>query len=76
MGRAPRKPFSCTVVSETVTISLARRKGFSERDDFYVQCSESECQYFDTNQPPCPLNLGMFAEELEMRAARRRERLA
>jgi hypothetical protein len=73
MSRAPRKSFSCTVVSETVTISLTRRTRFSERDDLFVQCSESDCQYVEANLPPCPLHLGLFAEEIESRAARRRQ---
>lgn len=73
MSRTPRKSFFCSVVSETVTISLARAKRFSENDNLFVQCSESDCQYVDANVPPCPLNLGMFAEEIESRAARRRE---
>ncbi len=72
MTRAPRKSFYCSVVSETVSISLTRRTRFSERDDLFVQCSESDCQYVDANLPPCPLHLGLFAEEIESRAARRR----
>jgi hypothetical protein len=72
MSRAPRKSFYCSVVSETVSISLTRRTRFSERDDLFVQCSESDCQYVDANLPPCPLHLGLFAEEIESRAARRR----
>ncbi len=72
MSRAPRKSFYCSVVSETVSISLTRRTRFSERDDLFVQCSESDCQYVDANLPPCPLQLGLFAEEIESRAARRR----
>ncbi len=72
MSRAPKKSFRCTVVSETVSISLTRRRRFSERDDLFVQCSESDCQYVDANVPPCPLHLGLFAEEIESRTARRR----
>ncbi len=73
MSRTPKKSFSCPVVSETVSITLARRRRFSDRDDLFVQCSEVDCQYVDANVPPCPLNLSMFAEEIESRAARRRE---
>jgi hypothetical protein len=71
MSRTPKKPFYCTVVSESVTITLARRRRFSGPDDLVVQCSESDCQYADANVPPCPLNLALFAEEIESRAARR-----
>jgi hypothetical protein len=75
MSRSPKKSFDCPVVSETVTITLARRHRFSGPGELYVKCSESECQYVDTNAPPCPLHLGMFAEELESRAARRQDRI-
>ena len=68
---APKKSFNCTVVSETVAITLARRSRFSSRDDLFVQCSETDCQYVDTNAPPCPLTLTLFAAEIEQRAARR-----
>ena len=69
---APKKSFYCTVVSETVAITLARRSRFSGREDLFVQCSEADCQYVDSNAPPCPLTLSLFAVEIERRAARRR----
>jgi hypothetical protein len=72
VSRVPKKSFDCPIVSETVTISLVRRTRFSGRDDLFVQCSETDCQYVDANVPPCPLHLGLFAEEIESRAARRR----
>jgi hypothetical protein len=68
---APKKSFYCTVVSETVAITLARRSRFSGREDLFVQCSEADCQYVDSNAPPCPLTLSLFAVEIERRAARR-----
>jgi hypothetical protein len=67
MSRAPRKSFRCPVVSETVTITLTRRRRFSSPDERYVQCSETDCQYAEANTPPCPLHLGLFAEELQGR---------
>jgi hypothetical protein len=72
--RHPRREFWCPVVSEPVLIGLRRAGGFSrppaaDREGFFVRCSQRECQYVDTNRPPCPLHLGMFADEL---AARRR----
>jgi hypothetical protein len=75
MSRSPKKSFDCPVVSETVSIVLARRHRFSGPGELYVRCSESECQYVDSNTPPCPLHLGLFAEELESRAARRQDRI-
>ncbi len=68
---APKKSFYCTVVSETVSITLARRSRFGGRNDLFVQCSEADCQYVDTNTPPCPLTLTLFAAEIARRAARR-----
>ncbi len=68
---ALKKSFYCTVVSETVSITLARRSRFGGRNDLFVKCSEDDCQYVDTNTPPCPLTLTLFAAEIERRAARR-----
>ena len=51
------------MVSETVMIRLTRPP------------HQLECQYVETNAPPCPLHVEMFAEEIRaaeaMRAARR-----
>jgi hypothetical protein len=68
---ARKKPFYCPVVSETVSIRLARRSRFSGREELFVQCSETDCQYVDANVPPCPLTVALFAEEIENRATRR-----
>ena len=42
---------------------------------YFVQCNQTECQYVEANAPPCPLHVGMFAEEIKaaeaVRAARR-----
>jgi len=67
---ASTKPFYCTVVSESVSIKLARRPRFGGSQDLFVKCSETDCQYVDTNVPPCPLTLALFAAEIESRAAR------
>ena len=74
--RASKKSFYCTVVSETVSITLARRSRFSGSDDLFVQCSEADCQYVDVNAPPCPLTLTLFAAEIDRRAARKAGREA
>jgi hypothetical protein len=62
-------------VSETVLIRLKRPPGFGRPQGYFVQCNQLECQYVETNAPPCPLHVGMFAEEIRaaeaMRAARR-----
>jgi hypothetical protein len=71
--RSPSKPFRCDVVSEDVTVSLRRRRSLLGKGDLYVQCSEVDCQYVDTNEPPCPLTLDLFAAEIAERERERRE---
>ena len=73
MPRTPTKPFNCTVVSETVTISLRRRQSLGGNGKLYVRCSELECQYIDTNEPPCPLTLALFEAEIAERVSQRPE---
>ncbi|MCB9557377.1 MAG: hypothetical protein H6707_14820 [Deltaproteobacteria bacterium] len=74
----PRKKVSyrCDVVSETVSIYLRNRRegGFTSREEPFVQCNQRDCQYVDTNTPPCPLTLDIFADELAERAARTQAR--
>lgn len=64
---APKKSFYCTTVSEAVSITLARRRRFDGRGALFVQCSETDCQYVDTNLPPCPLTLDLFTAEIARR---------
>ena len=73
MNRSPSKPFRCEVVSETVTIALRRRTSLDGSNTLFVRCSELDCQYVDANEPPCPLTLDLFAEEVRERQARRQE---
>ena len=73
MARRPSKSFRCPVISETVTITLRQRPLLRGDAKLFVQCSESDCQYVDANEPPCPLTLDLFAAEIEERAARRAE---
>ena len=68
--RSPSKSIDCHVVSEPVVGTL-RRRHFGEAPALFVQCSERDCQYFDTNQPPCPLTVDLFAAELRELSARR-----
>ncbi len=65
------REFWCTVVSESVLIRLRRTNGFGRDRGHFVQCNQSECQYVDENQLPCPLHLGMYAEEIKAREAPR-----
>jgi hypothetical protein len=62
--RGARKTLHCEVVSQKITATL-RRRVFGDTGSLYVQCSEKECQYFDVNEPPCPLSTSLFAAELE-----------
>jgi hypothetical protein len=71
--RTPTKSFFCHVVSETVSISLRRRQSLGGHGKLFVRCSESECQYIDTNEPPCPLTLKLFEAEIAERMSQRPE---
>ena len=64
MARGRGKEFWCSVVSETVMIRLRRPGGFGRPQGYFVQCNQADCQYVDENKPPCPLHVGMFAEEI------------
>lgn len=71
MSRPPPKPFRCEVVSEIVTIALRRRASLDNQ--LFVRCSELDCQYIDANEPPCPLTLDLFADEVRERQRQREE---
>jgi hypothetical protein len=70
------KDYFCTVVSEDVKISLKNKPSlnFKSKNELFVQCNQIECQYVDLNQSPCPLRLDLFAEEIETREEKRRDR--
>jgi hypothetical protein len=67
MSRMPSKSFTCSVVSENVSISLRRRNSMAGRGKLFVACSEKDCQYIDENELPCPLTLALFTEEINQR---------
>ena len=71
-----RKNYFCTVVSEDVEIALKNRPSLSlePKNELFVQCNQHECQYVDLNQPPCPLRLDLFAEEIGKQEEKRRDR--
>jgi hypothetical protein len=73
-GTRPRE-FWCPVVSERVLIRLTRPTGLRPATGYFVQCNQADCQYVEANEPPCPLHVDMFAEEIKAaeapRAARR-----
>ncbi len=51
VSRMPSKSFACPVVSETVTITLARRSALEGKGRLFVRCCEKDCQYVDANEP-------------------------
>ena len=64
VSRSRPRPFHCGVVSEEVRIRLRRWAGFGKPPGYFVQCDQVDCQYVDENKPPCPLHIGMFADEI------------
>jgi hypothetical protein len=74
VSRRGEREFWCTVVSESVLIRLRRADGFGRQRGYFVQCNQTECQYVDENQPPCPLHTSMFAEEIKAADAARSSR--
>jgi hypothetical protein len=75
MSRARAREFWCEVVSETVMIRLRRPGGFGRPQGYFVQCDQTDCQYVDENKAPCPLNVGMFAEEIRTAEETRARRI-
>ena len=77
VSRGRAREFWCEVVSETVMIRLKRNGGFGRAQGYFVQCNQTDCQYVEENKPPCPLHVGLFAEEIraadEARARRSEE---
>ena len=74
MSRSRARDFWCGVVSESVQIRLRRPGGFGRPQGYFVQCNQTDCQYVDENKPPCPLHIGMFAEEIREAEAERARR--
>ena len=76
MAKCSEKDYFCTVVSEDVEIALKNKRsiGLNSKNELFVQCNQPECQYVDLNQSPCPLRLDLFAEEIEKREEKRRDR--
>jgi hypothetical protein len=73
-GRSRSREFWCPVVSEPVLLRLTRLTRLMQPGDYFVQCNQADCQYVEANAPPCPLHVGMFAEEIRSAAALREAR--
>lgn len=76
MGRSGWRDFRCPVVRETVRIRLTRPLSFDRQPSYSAQCDQVDCQYVEHNEPPCPLNLGMFSEAIREIEDRRRKAAA
>ena len=74
MSRGRPRTFQCPVVSEEVIIRLRRWGGFGRPPGYFVQCNQTDCQYVDENKPPCPLHVGMFADEIRAAEEARAQR--
>jgi hypothetical protein len=76
LANRSKRDYYCTVVSEDVKIDLKNKPYLSRKpkNELFVQCDQLDCQYVDHNEPPCPLHLDLFAEEVEKREIKRRER--
>ena len=70
------KDYFCTVISEDVEIALKNKHsiGLNSKNELFVQCNQPECQYVDLNQSPCPLRLDLYAEGIEKREEKRRDK--
>ena len=66
MAKGQGKDYYCTAVSENVEITLKRKRTsiFESKGQLFVQCNQSECQYVDVNEYPCPLDLNLFADKI------------
>jgi hypothetical protein len=74
VSRGRPRSFFCDVVSEQVLIRLRRWGGFGRPPGYFVQCNQVDCQYVDENKAPCPLHVGMFADEIRAAEEARAQR--
>ena len=76
MASRRKKDYFCSVVSEDVKIVLKNKASIGRKfnGELFVQCNQSDCQYVDLNESPCPLRLDLFAKEIKRRQEKRRAR--
>lgn len=69
MSVKKQQDFMCEVVGEMVKIHLQTKvtAGWMSKGELFVQCDQSECQYVDVNEPPCPLTITLFEDEIRER---------
>ena len=41
------------------------------KKELFVRCDQSDCQYVEVNQHPCPLTLDLFSDEIEFQTSPR-----
>jgi hypothetical protein len=64
VSRVRPRDYWCDVMAERVSIRLVWRLGRTGPNAQVVQCNQLECQYAGENQPPCPLSVVLFADEI------------
>ncbi|HWP46369.1 MAG TPA: hypothetical protein VNM22_04320 [Candidatus Limnocylindrales bacterium] len=76
MSNKKIRSFDCGVVHEVVQIYLTEKRslGLESQRSYFIQCNQEDCQYVEENKLPCPLNLAMFAEELNERRQKMKQR--
>lgn len=75
MLKGRRRDYFCNVVSEDVKLTLMNKRSMSLKfkKELFVRCDQSDCQYVEVNQHPCPLTLDLFSDEIERREAKSRD---
>jgi hypothetical protein len=65
MPRRPRdqRTIHCPIACASVHVTLRHGRAWQDAGVPYVRCEERDCQYVDTNEPPCPLRVELFLEE-------------
>ena len=76
MAKGRGRDYFCNLVSENVEITLVNKRevGMKYKKNLFVRCNQTDCQYVELNEEPCPLTIELFADEIERREAMRRDR--
>ena len=76
MAKGRGRDYFCNLVSEDVEITLVNKRevGMKYKKNLFVRCNQTDCQYVEINEEPCPLTIELFADEIERREAMRRDR--
>ena len=76
MAKGRGRDYFCNLVSENVEITLVNKReiGMKYKKNLFVRCNQTDCQYVEINEEPCPLTIELFADEIERREAMRRGR--